>query len=198
MKRLLLAATAALILAAPAAATPRSQAKDSTTTTSSAATTTESATTKLSPAALVVCRNKIINEWEGTGKIETTHPVECYRAALTFVSGHADLTEYSSLSDDVRLALQAALSRSHGHKVPLLVGKHYGKGGGLHSVGLTTTTNHKPPPNGKDSTLPTSAATGTGSGSGTPLPVLILGGLALALIAAGAIGTGVRYKRRHN
>lgn len=185
------------MLAAPAAATPRGQAKDSTTTTSSA-TTTESATTKLSPAALVACRNKIINEWEGTGKIETTHPVECYRAALTFVSGHADLTEYSSLSDDVRLALQAALSRSHGHKVPLLVGKHYGKGGSIHPVGLTTTANHKPPPNGKDSTLPTSAAADTGSGSGTPLPVLILGGLALALIAAGAIGTGVRYKRRHN
>jgi len=195
VKRLLLAATAALVLAAPATATPR-HANDSTTT---AATTTESATTKLSPAALVVCRNKIINEWEGTGKIETTHPVECYRAALAFVSGHADLTEYSSLSDDVRLALQAALSRSHGHKVPLLVGKHYGKGGNIHPVGLTTTgKNHKPPPKGKDSTLPTSAATDTGSGSGTPLPVLILGGLALALIAAGAIGTGVRYKRRRN
>ena len=33
------------------------------------------------------------------------------------------------------------------------------------------------------------------SSGGAPLPVLVLGGLALALVAAGAIGAGVRHSR---
>src|SRR6185312_16231283 len=73
-----------------------------------------------------VCRNKIINQWEGTGKIATTYPVACYKAALKYVKGKADIATYSSLSDDIRLALQAALEREKGEKnVPLDVGKHY-------------------------------------------------------------------------
>jgi hypothetical protein len=150
-----------------------------------------------------VCRNKIINQWEGTGKISTTYPVACYKAALKYVKGKADIATYSSLSDDIRLALQAALERTKGEKnVPLDVGKHYNtsnttgsgsKGGGT-SHTTTSAVVTKPPASGGGT--PSSASPTSDSGSGTPLPILVLGGVAIALIAAGAIGTGVRYQRR--
>jgi hypothetical protein len=151
-----------------------------------------------------VCRNKIINQWEGTGKIKTTYPVACYKAALKYVHGKADISTYSSLSDDIKLALQAALERKKGDKqIPLDVGKHYnGKNTtgskGTGGKGTTTTggvTISKPPRGGAGGT-PQSASSTSDSGSGTPLPILVLGGVAIALIAAGAIGTGVRYQRR--
>jgi cobalamin biosynthesis Mg chelatase CobN len=162
----------------------------------------------------VACRNRIINQWEGTGKIATTYAPACYRAALKFLSGQTDLQTYSSLGDDIRLALQAALARQHGKKVPLKVGKHYGKavtpvgfttpggssgssassGGSKGSSGSTGTGPHKGPAKGPSGAG--EAASSTSSSSGLPLPVIILGGIALALVATGAIGTGVRFARR--
>jgi hypothetical protein len=194
VKRFLLAACAALVLAAPAVAAPK---------------TTTTTTNDAGAPATVACRNKIINEWEGTGKIKTTYPLACYHLALTYVSSHADLTEYSSLGDDIKLALQAALQRSHGKKVPAKVGKHYGGGSGGATGGSTTTTGGGGTGgsgNGGTDTTGTPTLNGStpvatpvaDSGSSTPLPLLILGGVALALIAAGAIGTGVRYTRRRN
>jgi hypothetical protein len=159
--------------------------------------------------ATTVCRNRIINQWEGTGKIKTTYPIACYRAALAFVHGKADLSTYSSLGDDIKLALQSALERQKGDKkVPLDVGTHYntknqggttvsGSGGGTNGGGTTTTGGPvitKPPAQGH----PTGQALPPvdNSGSGTPLPLIVLGAVALALIAAGAIGSGIRWHRR--
>lgn len=182
VRRLPLVGLAALALAAPAAAaSPKSG------------------------HATVACRNRIINQWEGTGKIKTTYPVACYRSALTFVNGKADLSTYSSLGDDIKLALQAALQREHGDKrVPLDVGKHYntsndsrrkpGKKGGKGAKSYTDPPpGSKQPPKGHRTGAPLPAAD---SSPGTPLPILVLGGVAIALIAAGAIGAGVRWQRR--
>ncbi|HVV58884.1 MAG TPA: hypothetical protein VHC45_11025, partial [Gaiellaceae bacterium] len=143
------------------------------------------------------CRNKIINQWEGTGKIKTTYPIACYKAALKYVHGKADISTYSSLSDDIELALQAALERKKGDtSVPLDVGKHYNSKNGPEGGDTTSTdgsvTISKPPRGGAGGT-PQAGSPTDGSDSGTPLPILVLGGVAIALIAAGAIGTGVRY-----
>lgn len=154
-----------------------------------------------------VCRNKIINQWEGTGKIKTTYPVACYRAALKYVQGKADISTYSSLGDDIKLALQAALERQKGDTTaPLDVGTHYNSKNtkGSTSTGTTTPTTTRgsvtisKPPRGGAGGTPSSAGATSDSSSGTPLPILVLGGVAIALIAAGAIGTGVRYQRRRN
>lgn len=154
-----------------------------------------------------VCRNKIINQWEGTGKIKTTYPIACYKAALKYVQSKADISTYSSLGDDIRLALQAALERKKGDtNVPLDVGKHYNTHNtGADSSGSHTTTKTSSTtttsgivgrhPKGPTPNQAVGAPTDSG-GSGTPLPILVLGGVAIALIAAGAIGTGVRYQRR--
>src|SRR5579884_2890405 len=79
----------------------------------------------LAPAtgsASTPCRDRIYNDWYPDGKIKTTYPIACYRDALAHIRG--DALVYSSLSDDIRSAMQAALARLHGRaKVPMQVGK---------------------------------------------------------------------------
>ena len=149
--------------------------------------------------AAVPCRNRIYNDWYGDGKIATTYPLSCYRDALKHVK--SDARVYSSLVDDIKSAMQGALEREHGKKVPAQIGR------GLESVGLSGVK-------GKDVTLHpssskvTSARTQangtstvavgqTGSGGGIPTPIIVLGAIALLLAAVGAAGGGYRrFQRR--
>ena len=189
MKRLAVVCLAALVLAGPAstrahAATPSTTA----------------------------CRNKIINEWEGTGRIRTTYPLACYTAALAYVKKQADLSTYSSIAQDIRAALLARKARAAGKTAPTFVGKPVkhsttttgtgaGPGtGGSGPGGTGTSGGGGPVAPGSGGSGPAgttlSSQTSSSSSSGTPLPVLILGGVAIVLVAAGAIGTAVRHRRR--
>jgi hypothetical protein len=137
-------------------------------------------------AASSPCRNKIYNDWYRDGKIASTYPLACYRDALQHI--HADADIYSSLRDDVRAAMRAAARRAEGLSAPTQVG-HGFKALGVGSVkgtlaSISTKTRHDPAPAGVVATA-----------SGAPLPIIVLGGIALALVAAGAIGAGVRHAR---
>jgi hypothetical protein len=154
--------------------------------------------------ASVPCRDRIYNDWYADGKIGTTYPIACYRDALKHVKGRSDILEYSSMSDDIRAALQGALARSKGDtKVPTQIGNSGPAVKPLseHRVKDPTTPPHDPAPGQEqvNTTLPTpstvAAGTTTGSG-GLPVPLLVLGGLALLLTAVG--GIGVVAKRRRN
>jgi hypothetical protein len=158
------------------------------------------------------CRDKIFNEWYHSGKVASTYPLSCYQDALRHVP--AQDAVYTSLSDDIRLALQAAVARSHGQQVPQEIGE--GDSTRLTSSGKQTattssssSTSSKPDtaPDAADpggmtttttpaTTTPVVAAAATSSSGGVPVPVLVLGGVALALVASGAIGLGVRRYRR--
>jgi hypothetical protein len=133
------------------------------------------------------CRNKVFNDWYPDGKIASTYPLACYRDALKHMPPDAKI--YSSLGDDVRAAMRAAMRRSSGLSAPLEVGhgpKAIGAGsvkGALVSIDASK-KNQDPPSTGVVATA-----------SGAPLPILVLGGIALALAAAGAIGVGVRHAR---
>jgi hypothetical protein len=136
------------------------------------------------------CRNKVFNDWYPDGKIASTYPVACYRDALKHIPPDAAI--YSSLSDDIRAAMRAAIRRSHGLAAPAVVG-HGAKAVGAGSVmgttaSVTTAAPPADPPSSKDGGLIATA-------SNAPLPILILGGLALLLVATGATGAGVRYWR---
>jgi hypothetical protein len=150
--------------------------------------------------AAVPCRDRIYNDWYKDGKIASTYPIACYRDALKHVP--ADARTYSSLADDIRAAEQAAIARAHGKTVPAQIGK-----GGTGNVSPATATQTTPgdttQDNGgvTDATSTTAsgavvAATSSASGGGIPLPILVLGGIAIALVAIGAIGAGVRRYRR--
>lgn len=142
----------------------------------------------------VPCRDKIYNEWYATGKISTTYPAACYRDALKHIP--ADAQVYSNLGSDIKHALQLSIERSTSadpSRIPSSVGSGHLLPTNAQTKGVVKTrtkTQHAPGP----STL-ASGETGGGS-SGLPTPVLALGGVALALAAAGLIGSGVRYVRR--
>lgn len=148
--------------------------------------------------AAVPCRDRIYNDWYHDGKIATSYPTACYRDALKHV--RTDARVYSSLADDIRSAMQAAIARAHGHtKVPTQVGTG-GAAQSPRSQASSTKPNgppHDPAPEQVDSTLPSTVATGatSGSGSGIPIPLLVLGGLALLLTAVGAAGVIAKRRR---
>jgi hypothetical protein len=147
------------------------------------------------------CRNRIFDDWYRDGKIASTYPLGCYRDALRHIP--LDAKVYSSLVDDIKSALQAAIQRSHGKSVPAQVGHGPAlvsstnpskRGDASHSEkhqGTTTTTSSSAPAE-TDAATPVAS---TDSG-GVPTPVLVLGVLALALIVLGAAGMGVRRFRR--
>ncbi len=139
------------------------------------------------------CRNKVFNDWYADGKIKSTYAHACYVSALHHIP--ADATVYSSLGDDIRTAMRAALNRSEGKSVPAQVGRGFAAltSGGVKATETTKTDPHDPPPPSDPAS--TVAATETSSSSGLPLPIIILGALALILAAAGAVGTGVKYAR---
>jgi cobalamin biosynthesis Mg chelatase CobN len=178
-----------------------------------------SALAALGPAraeAKTPCRDKIFNEWYHDGKVASTYPISCYRDALKHIP--AQVTVYTSLTDDIRLALQAAIDRSHGQHVPSEVGgTRQTSSGTVVPASATSTTKTK-----STDTAPTAADTrndtltttdpqstqpqtqtpvasvtpASTSSNGVPVPVLVLGGIALLLVASGGIGLGVRRFRR--
>ena len=144
-------------------------------------------------AATSPCRNKIFNDWYPDGKIASTYPVSCYRDALKHMP--PDAAVYSSLGDDVRAAMRAAIRRANGRPAPLEVG-HGSKAIGAGNVEAALTSINKPhDPAPGTVTVASGGPVAAAGSSGTPLPVLVLGGLALALVAAGAVGVGVRHVR---
>jgi len=147
-------------------------------------------------AAGTPCRNKVFNDWYPDGKIASTYPVGCYRDALKHLP--ADAAVYSSLADDVRAAMRAATRRTQGLPAPAVVG--HGPtaigAGSVKSALVSIHSNGTPHDPGSTSAVGSTGAVATSSGA--PLPILVLGGLALVLVAAGAVGAGVRHARgRH-
>ena len=144
-------------------------------------------------ASTVLCRNTIYNDWYHDGKIASTYPISCYRDAIKHAPRDAAI--YSSLQDDIRSAMQAAIRRQNGAtNVPLQVGKGLpvslrggSKGGPKGGPGTKTTTG--------PSVIVAPPVSDTSSGSGIPVPLLVLGGIAILLIAAGAVGMVARRRR---
>jgi hypothetical protein len=156
--------------------------------------------------AAAPCRDKIYSDWYADGKIASTYSHACYVDALRHVPAASE--EYSSLRDDITAAMRAGALHAEGKVVP----KEVGHGFAPHNVlvsgtpAATQSTPHNnntaPPPASSSKDPGTSEASANGSpgevaaaSSGAPVPVLVLGGLALVLLAAGAIGAGVKHAR---
>jgi hypothetical protein len=159
------------------------------------------ATTVSAAGATTPCRNLIYNDWYQDGQIASTYPISCYRDALRHL-GTGDQV-YTSLEDDIRAAMQAALARQHGKKVAAEVGHKF-------TTPVLVDSNQPKSKSRKDEHPdPTDPATSTKNrslasspvpvaahtGNGIPAPLLVLGGLALVLLAAGGVGTVVRRRR---
>jgi len=140
------------------------------------------------------CRNDIYDDWYQDGKIASTYTISCYRDAIKRVHGDAQI--YSSLTDDIRAAMQAAISRAHGKSnVPNQVGK----GVPASETSSSGSTSSGDATNGPDapvdvSTIASPPVADSSDGSGVPVPLLVLAGLALLLAAAGGIGMLARRR----
>jgi cobalamin biosynthesis Mg chelatase CobN len=156
------------------------------------------------------CRDRIYNDWYRDGKIASSYPLACYRDAIKHVPSDAAI--YSSLQDDIRSALQAAIARSHGSTVPTEVGSGLPTSDAsdvmsttavetvkrASSSANTSTTSPTDQQNESSTQQQVVAApvASTSSSSGLPVPILVLGALALLLAGVGAVGAGVRHFRR--
>jgi hypothetical protein len=151
-------------------------------------------------AAKVPCRNQVFNDWEHDGQISSKYPVACYRDALR----HVPTTEqiYTSLEDDIRAAMQGAIARLHGKKVAAQIGHKFPPAAAADPGPVLVDQQHprdEQPDASQPTTTTTTAASplaaSAASGGGVPVPLLVLGGVALLLVASGAVGLAVRRGR---
>jgi hypothetical protein len=145
--------------------------------------------------AKVPCRNRIYNDWDKDGKIASTYSLACYRDALRHIPSGDSV--YTSLEDDIRAALQAAVARQHGQKVAAQVGHGFTESTDPSDPSRRPMMDERTHPLASSSTtvsaLPVASA-GSGGG-GIPVPLLVLGGVALVLVVSGGIGLVVRANR---
>ena len=127
-------------------------------------------------AAATPCGKKVLADWFDNGRIDRLYKVNCYEEAIDAIP--ADLRDYADAEEVITRALQGALN---GELVPggsdPTPGDDPGGSGG--SGGSTDGSGGDPQAApGVDTTGPSSV----------PIPLLVLGGLSLALLAAGALG----------
>ena len=143
-------------------------------------------------ASSLSCAAQIVDDWYGDGRVDKIYPLKCYQAAIRSLP--VDVLDYSRAEEDILRALQFARA---GEPDP-------GPTGGAE-------------PNDNDPGDETTPSTGGGGGpsdpggggeaaenvdtsgpSSVPIPLIVLGGLALLLLAAGAVGyLSRRAQARH-
>jgi hypothetical protein len=158
-------------------------------------------------AAATPCWKKLLNDWYD-GRIDNVYPVHCYQDTLKHLP--EDVSVYSSARDDILRALQSARAslRKKGHVGPNTPVPAESSST-LRTTPVATTTRHR----SKKTATPVTTTTGGGgktggtpgrkpdgglpgvaqqlnpsSPSSVPVPLIVLGGLALLLVAAGAVG----------
>ena len=148
-------------------------------------------------AAATPCGKKVIDDWYDNGRVDGSYPLHCYDDAIDALP--RDVRDYSSAKDDISRALQA---RMNGRAAPPATadpspepspgtpaddpddpdepGETVGTPGGPSD----------PSKPGDESGVPEAGAgdVDTASSDSVPVPLLVLAGLALLLVAAGAVG----------
>jgi hypothetical protein len=153
------------------------------------------------------CWKTLINDWFD-GRIDGTYPIHCYREALNHLP--ADIEAYSSAREDIKQALQKRITQSSNGGGTTTPGGGAGgggegagngggaagggAGGGGSSGGGATSGNG----NGSADSGPIPSAInnlGSKKADSLPVPLLVLGGVAVALMAAGGAGFLARRTR---
>jgi len=127
-------------------------------------------------AGATPCGKKVLADWFDNGRVDRLYPENCYEEAIDAIP--ADLKPYADAEDVITRALQAALN-----------GK-LARGGKDPSKNPTKPKNNKNNGGPPDSSGSAQAAPGvdTSGPSSVPIPLIVLGGMSLALLAAGGLG----------
>jgi hypothetical protein len=130
--------------------------------------------------AATKCGKKVLADWFDNGRIDRLYPLNCYEEAIDAIPD--DLRDYADAEDVITRALQAALrgELAPGGADPSPGDDDEGTGGGGSGDGSGGAGNSDNP----------QAAPGvdTSGPSSIPIPLLVLGGMSLALLAAGGLG----------
>jgi hypothetical protein len=132
-------------------------------------------------AATSPCGKKVLDDWWDNGRVDRLYPLHCYEEAIDGIP--ADIRDYSDAEAVISRALQAA------------VGGNLAQGGDDPSPDDTD-------PGDRDPAAPVPGGGGGDPGGGgseaapsidgdtssVPIPLLVLGGMSLALLAAGGLG----------
>jgi hypothetical protein len=143
-----------------------------------------------SAGAATPCGKKVLGDWFDNGRIDRLYPFNCYEEAIDAIP--PDIGPYSDAEDVITRALQAALG---GHLAPggkdPTPGDGKGSGNGSNGNGGSG-GNGGPGGSGSPQAAPDVDTSGPSS---VPIPLLVLGGMSVALLAAGGIGYVARRRQ---
>jgi hypothetical protein len=138
------------------------------------------------PAAASACGDKVLADWFDNGRIDHLYPAHCYEDAIDAIPD--DLRDYADAEEIITRALQSSLrgELAPGGRDPTpgddnpdrTPGGNPGPGGDGPNGGGN-------PNSGGPQAAPDVNTSGPSS---VPVPLLVLGGLSLALLAAGGLG----------
>jgi len=133
------------------------------------------------PAVASPCGDKVLADWFDNGRIDRLYPPHCYEDAIDSIP--ADIRDYADAEEVISRALQGALrgelveggcdpSPGDGSGgIPCRGSRGTGGNGGAGGPGTEVTPE-----------------VDTSGPSSVPIPLLVLGGMSLALLAAGGLG----------
>jgi hypothetical protein len=133
-------------------------------------------------SAATPCWQTVINDWYDNGRIDGTYPVSCYRQALKHLP--EDVQDYTSLPDDIRAAMQAALaSKTGGSQSSDTMGRGNSKPSATKKKNKNRRLQVAPPTSAYEKSLGPANTAGS-----VPLPLIVLAAVGgfLLLSAGGA------------
>ena len=131
-------------------------------------------------SAATPCGKKVLGDWFDNGRIDRLYPLNCYEEAIDAIPD--DIRDYADAEDVITRALQAAL---RGELAPGGRDPTPGDDGTLGSGGNGSDDGS----GGGNSDNPQAApGVDTSGPSAVPIQLLVLGGMSLALLAAGGLG----------
>jgi len=134
-------------------------------------------------AAKTSCGDKVLADWFDNGRIDRLYPLHCYEDAIDAIPD--DLRDYADAEEVISRALQSALrgELAPGGPDPTPGDDPTGSDGQPGSGG----PNDPNDPNGSNGGEATPDVDTSGP-SAVPVPLIVLGGMSLALLAAGGLG----------
>lgn len=143
-----------------------------------------------SPAsAATECGKKVLADWFDNGRIDRLYPLNCYEEAIDAIPD--DLRDYADAEDIITRALQAALrgELAPGGRDPTPNDDPSAPGSGGNGNGSGGNDDGTAGgPGGSDGNPQAAPGVDTSGPSSVPIPLLVLGGMSMALLAAGGLG----------
>ena len=154
-------------------------------------------------SAATPCGKKVLADWFDNGRIDRLYPLHCYEEAIDAIPD--DIRDYADAEEVISRALQSALrgDLDEGGCDPSPDGsandckRTSGESNGSNSGGGNKSGGGNNSSGGDEAVNPGQVApdVDTSGPSSVPIPLLVLGGMSLALLAAG--GLGYLSRRRH-